>query len=69
MRVMKRMHAVPGGDEGVKVAGSGGAGSSSAAAEGSKSLRESYSGGAHQATSASEPSSNGHLVGMVMLLT
>lgn len=50
------------------VAGSGGSDSSSAAVIGSKSLRESYSGGAQQATSAGEHSSNGHLVGMVILL-
>lgn len=64
---MKGMYAVPGVDEGVKVACSGGADSSSAAAVGSKSLRESYSGGAQQAPSAVERSQNGHPVGTVML--
>ncbi|CAL8463925.1 g3460 [Coccomyxa elongata] len=53
----------PGVHEGVKLTGSGGADKNSAAAVGSKSLREAYSGGAQQATSAVEPSPSGHLVG------
>lgn len=64
-QLLKDMYAALGVHEGVNFAGS--ADKNSAAVVGSKSLREAYSDDAQQATSAVEPSSNGHLVGMVML--